>query len=29
LDVRNTDPSLHLFAGLLHRHETEPIKLVS
>jgi len=29
LDARNTDPSLHQFAGLLHRHETEPIKLVS
>lgn len=27
-DARNTDPSLHLFGGLLHRHETEPIKLV-
>jgi hypothetical protein len=28
LDARNTDPSLHQFAGLLHRHETEPIKMV-
>jgi HEAT repeats len=28
LDARSTDPSLHQFAGLLHRHETDPIKLV-
>jgi hypothetical protein len=27
-DARNTDPSLHQFGGLLHRHETAPIKLV-
>ncbi len=27
-DARNTDPSLHQFAGLLHRHETAPVKLV-
>jgi hypothetical protein len=27
-DARNTDPSLHQFTGLLHRHETEPLKLV-
>jgi hypothetical protein len=27
-DARNSDPSLHQFGGLLHRHETEPIKLV-
>jgi hypothetical protein len=29
LDARNADPALHQFAGLMHRHETEPIKMVS
>jgi HEAT repeat protein len=27
-DARATDPCLHQFGGLLHRHETEPIKLL-
>ena len=27
-DARATDPCLHQFGGLLHRHETEPIKMV-
>lgn len=27
-DARQADPALHLFATLLHRHETEPIRLV-
>jgi hypothetical protein len=27
-ESRSTDPCLHQFAGLVHRHETEPIKFV-
>lgn len=27
-DSRAADPALHSFAGLLHRHETEPLQLV-
>jgi HEAT repeat protein len=27
-DARAADPALHQFGGLLHRHETEPIKLL-
>jgi HEAT repeat protein len=27
-DARASDPALHQFGGLLHRHETEPIKMV-
>jgi len=27
-DARNADPALHQFGALLHRHETEPIRMV-
>lgn len=27
-DARAADPALHSFAGLLHRHETEPLQMV-